>query len=102
MYRDYVYGCIYWVIYFGWLLIEFVKVDGVSIDELFVNFIFLEYCIRYCIFRELWGCDVDEVSVKLKIWVVSLDKLDECYEYYLLEGFWVSWGLNCIDDILLC
>src|SRR5690606_8712102 len=45
--------------------------------------------------------DSDEVLAKLKIWVDGLDKNDPGYEHNLLEGLWVSWGLNKVDEQLL-
>ena len=100
-YRDHVHGRIYRVTYPGRPLIEPAKVDGASIDELLANLTLPEYRTRYRTRRELRGRDADEVSAKLKTWAASLDKSDERYEHHLLEGLWVSWGLNRIDDTLL-
>jgi mono/diheme cytochrome c family protein len=34
-------------------------------------------------------------------WTKSLDKSDINYEHHLLEGLWVSWGINQVDQDLL-
>jgi mono/diheme cytochrome c family protein len=44
---------------------------------------------------------VSEVLPKLKAWVASLDKSDPKYEHHLLEGLWVTWGMNRVDEKLL-
>jgi mono/diheme cytochrome c family protein len=41
------------------------------------------------------------VLPKLTAWVAGLDKNDPKYEHHLLEGLWVTWGLNKIDQKLL-
>ena len=42
-----------------------------------------------------------QVLAKLNTWVAGLDKNDPRYEHHLLEGLWVSWGMNKVDQKLL-
>jgi len=100
-YRDHVHGRIYRITYPSRPLVEPAKVDGASIDELLANLTLPEYRTRYRTRRELRGRDADEVLAKLSTWAAGLDKNDPRYEHHLLEGLWVSWGLNKIDDTLL-
>jgi mono/diheme cytochrome c family protein len=44
---------------------------------------------------------VAQVLAKLNTWVAKLDKNDPRYEHHLLEGLWVSWGMNKVDQNLL-
>lgn len=37
----------------------------------------------------------------MKSWIGQLDKNDPNYEHHLLEGLWVSWGANKVDQDLL-
>jgi mono/diheme cytochrome c family protein len=37
----------------------------------------------------------------LTTWAANLDKNDSLYEHHLLEGLWVSWGMNKVDEKLL-
>jgi mono/diheme cytochrome c family protein len=37
----------------------------------------------------------------LDTWITNLDQSDERYEHHLLEGLWVSWGLNQVHEPLL-
>ena len=60
-----------------------------------------EYRTRYRTRRELRGRDADEVLAALDKWISELDQNDEKYEHHLLEGLWVTWGLNQIDEDLL-
>ncbi len=100
-FRDHVHGRIYRITYPSRPLVEPAKVDGASIDELLANLTLPEYRTRYRTRRELRGRDADEVLAKLSTWAAALDKNDPRYEHHLLEGLWVSWGLNKIDDSLL-
>lgn len=100
-YRDHVHGRIYRITYPSRPLVEPAKVDGASIDELLANLTLPEYRTRYRTRRELRARDADEVLAKLSTWAAALDKNDPRYEHHLLEGLWVSWGLNKIDDTLL-
>src|SRR5690606_8545613 len=60
-----------------------------------------EYRSRYRTRRELRGRDSSEVLAHLRTWVEKLDKNDPRYEHHLLEGLWVSWGMNRVDHPLL-
>lgn len=100
-FRDHVHGRIYRITYPSRPLVEPAKVDGASIDELLANLTLPEYRTRYRTRRELRARDADEVLAKLSSWAAALDKNDPRYEHHLLEGLWVSWGLNKIDDSLL-
>ncbi|MBX2874302.1 MAG: c-type cytochrome [Saprospiraceae bacterium] len=100
-YRDHVHGRIYRVTYPSRPLLEPAKVDGASIDELLTNLTLPEYRTRYRTRRELRGRDASEVLAKLSTWAAGLDKNEERYEHHLLEGLWVSWGLNQVDEAIL-
>ena len=51
--------------------------------------------------RELAGRDHNEVLSHLKTWLNDLDPLDAHFEKYQLEGLWVTWRLNKVDEALL-
>jgi mono/diheme cytochrome c family protein/glucose/arabinose dehydrogenase len=99
--RDHVHGRIYRVTYPSRPLVKPAKIDGASIETLLDNLTLPEYRSRYRTRRELRGRDKNEVANKLQIWLKSLDKKDPNYERYQLEGLWVSWGSNKIDEKLL-
>ncbi|GAA5222455.1 PVC-type heme-binding CxxCH protein [Membranihabitans marinus] len=100
-YRDHVHGRVYRVTYPGRPLVEPAKIDGESIEVLLDNLTLPEFRSRYRTRRELRGRDADEVLSKMQTWMQSLDQSDPRYEHYLLEGLWVSWGLNKVDQDLL-
>jgi mono/diheme cytochrome c family protein len=60
-----------------------------------------EYRTRYRTRREMRGRKPAEVLPKLEQWLKALDKNDPQYEHHRLEGLWVSWGLNKVDQTLL-
>ncbi|CAM4320621.1 PVC-type heme-binding CxxCH protein [Zobellia nedashkovskayae] len=99
--RDHVHGRIYRVTYPSRPLVKPAKVADATIEELLENLKLPEYRTRYRTKRELRARDADEVLAKLKLWVANLDKNDANYEHNLLEGLWVTWGLNKIDKDLL-
>ncbi|MEP7259154.1 MAG: PVC-type heme-binding CxxCH protein [Flavitalea sp.] len=99
--RDHVHGRIYRITYPSRPLVTPSKVAGASIDELLDNLKLPEYRTRYRTRRELRGRDSSEVLSHLKDWVTKLDKNDAGYEHNLLEGLWVSWGLDRVDETLL-
>ncbi|WP_199200167.1 PVC-type heme-binding CxxCH protein [Adhaeribacter arboris] len=99
--RDHVHGRIYRITYPGRPLVQPAKVAGASIDELLENLKLPEYRTRYRTRRELRGRPVEEVLAHLKTWTAKLDKNDPKYEHHLLEGLWVSWGMNKVDQDLL-
>ena len=99
--RDHSHGRVYRITYPSRPLVKPAKVDGASIEELLENLKLPEYRTRYRTRRELRGRGVNQVLSKLKTWVAGLDKKDPKYEHHLLEGLWVSWGLDRVDQTLL-
>lgn len=99
--RDHVHGRIYRVTYPSRPLVTPAKIDGATIDELLDNLRLPEFRTRYRTRRELRSRDAGEVLARLRIWADQLDKSDPRYEHHLLEGLWVSWGLNQVDETLL-
>ena len=99
--RDHSHGRIYRITYPSRPLVTPAKVDGASIEELLDNLKLPEYRTRYRTRRELRGRDASQVLTKLNTWVANLDKNDPRYEHHLLEGLWVSWGMNKVDQKLL-
>jgi len=99
--RDHSHGRIYRITYPSRPLVTPAKVDGASIEELLDNLKLPEYRTRYRTRRELRGRDASQVLAKLNTWVANLDKNDPRYEHHLLEGLWVSWGMNKVDQKLL-
>lgn len=99
--RDHSHGRVYRITYPSRPLVKPAKVDGASIEELLENLKLPEYRTRYRTRRELRGRDVNQVLSKLNVWVAKLDKKDPRYEHHLLEGLWVSWGMDKVDQKLL-
>lgn len=99
--RDHTHGRIYRITYPSRPLVTPAVIDGASIDVLLNNLKLPEYRTRYRTRRELRGRDENEVLAHLKTWVAGLDKNDSTCEHNLLEGLWVSWGLNRVDQPLL-
>ncbi|UFH54662.1 PVC-type heme-binding CxxCH protein [Spirosoma sp. KNUC1025] len=99
--RDHSHGRVYRITYPSRPLVTPAKIDGASIDELLNNLKLPEYRTRYRTRRELRGRDANQVLAKLKTWVAGLDKNDPRYEHHLLEGLWVSWGMDKVDQGLL-
>lgn len=99
--RDHSHGRVYRITYPSRPLVTPAKIDGASIEELLDNLKLPEYRTRYRTRRELRGRDVDQVLAKLNTWVAGLNKNDVRYEHHLLEGLWVSWGMNKVDQKLL-
>jgi mono/diheme cytochrome c family protein/glucose/arabinose dehydrogenase/lysophospholipase L1-like esterase len=99
--RDHVHGRIYRITYPSRPLVKPAKVAGASIGELLENLKLPEFRTRYRTRRELRGRKASEVLPQLKSWITGLDKNDPKYEHHLLEGLWVSWGLNQVDEALL-
>lgn len=99
--RDHSHGRIYRITYPSRPLVTPAKIDGASIEQLLDNLKLPEYRTRYRTRRELRGRDVNQVLPKLTAWVANLDKNDPRYEHHLLEGLWVSWGMNKVDQNLL-
>ena len=99
--RDHSHGRIYRITYPSRPLVTPAKIDGASIDVLLDNLKLPEYRTRYRTRRELRGRDVNQVLPKLTAWAAKLDKNDPRYEHHLLEGLWVSWGMDKVDQNLL-
>lgn len=99
--RDHMHGRVYRITYPSRPLVTPAKVDGASIDELLENLKLPEYRTRYRTRRELREHSPAQVLTKLNAWIAKLDKKDPRYEHHLLEGLWVSWGLDKVDQKLL-
>jgi mono/diheme cytochrome c family protein len=99
--RDHVHGKIYRITYPSRPLVKPAKVAGASISELLDNLKLPEYRTRYRTRRELRERNPSDVLAAMKTWTANLDKSDKKYQHHLLEGLWVSWGLNKIDEDLL-
>jgi mono/diheme cytochrome c family protein/glucose/arabinose dehydrogenase len=99
--RDHSHGRIYRITYPQRPLVTPANVASAEIGELLDNLKLPEYRTRYRTRRELRGRNADEVLTQLKYWVADLDREDPRYEHHLLEGLWVSWGLNQLDHELL-
>ena len=99
--RDHSHGRVYRITYPSRPLVKPASIDGASIETLLNNLKLPEYRTRYRTQRELRGRDVRQVLAGLNTWVAGLDKNDPRYEHHLLEGLWVSWGMNKVDQKLL-
>jgi mono/diheme cytochrome c family protein len=99
--RDHEHGRIYRITYPSRPLVKPAQVAEASVPALFENLKLPEYRTRYRSRRELRGRKPKEVLTALSKWVESLDPNDPKYEHHMLEGLWVSWGLNQVDESLL-
>lgn len=99
--RDHTHGRIYRITYPSRPLVEPANIAGASIATLLENLKLPEYRTRYRTRRELRGHDAAEVLKQLGPWLDGLDSSAVRYEHHLLEGLWVSWGLNRVDEPLL-
>ncbi|GAB3492455.1 GDSL-type esterase/lipase family protein [Spirosoma knui] len=99
--RDHMHGRVYRITYPSRPLVQPAKIADASIEELLDNLKLPEYRTRYRTRSELRGRNADAVLAKLNTWVAKLDKNDPRYEHHLLEGLWVSWGMNKVDQKLL-
>ncbi|MEJ2005814.1 MAG: cytochrome c, partial [Cyclobacteriaceae bacterium] len=99
--RDHVHGRIYRITYPSRPLVTPAPVAEASIEELLDNLKLPEYRTRYRTRRELRGRNADEVYEAVEEWVKSLDTGDPAYEHQLLEGLWVTWGINRVNRELL-
>ena len=99
--RDHVHGRIYRITYPSRPLVTPAKIDGANIETLLDNLKLPEYRSRYRTRRELRARKAADVLPKLDKWLSALDKNDPQYEHYQLEGLWVSWGLNKVNQPLL-
>lgn len=99
--RDHDHGRIYRITYPGRPLVDAAPVADASIEQLLENLTLPEYRTRYRTRRELRGRAADDVLTALGSWTAALDAADPDYEHHLLEGLWVSWGLDRVDEALL-
>ncbi|MEO8473828.1 MAG: PVC-type heme-binding CxxCH protein [Chryseolinea sp.] len=99
--RDHSHGRIYRITYPARPLLKPAPIAGASIDTLLNNLKLPEYRTRYRSRRELRGRETPEVLSHLTTWVSELDKNDPRYEHHLVEGLWVSWGADKVDQLLL-
>jgi len=99
--RDHVHGRIYRITYPSRPLVEPAEVAGASIETLLDNLKLPEYRTRYRTRRELRGRDQAPVLTALENWWKNLDDSTPEYERWLLEGLWVSWGMNQVNQELL-
>ena len=99
--RDHTHGRIYRITYPSRPLVEPADIAGADIATLLDNLTLPEYRTRYRTRRELRGRNADDVLKQLATWLDQLDQQAPNYEHHLLEGLWVSWGLNRVDQPLL-
>jgi mono/diheme cytochrome c family protein/glucose/arabinose dehydrogenase len=99
--RDHMHGRIYRITYPSRPLVVPAHVAGAGLNELLDNLKLPEYRTRYRSRREIRGHQASEVLPALKNWVAGLDKTAPNYEHTLLEGLWVSWGIDKVDQDLL-
>ncbi len=100
-YRDHVHGRVYRITYPGRPLLTPAQIDGASVETLLNNLKEPEFRTRYRTRAELRNRDAADVLPKIKSWIAALDKTDPRYEHHMLEGLWVSWGFNKVDQDLL-
>ena len=99
--RDHAHGRIYRITYPSRPLVPPAKVSGATIAELLGNLKLPEYRTRYRTRRDLRGRDPKEVVAAVRTWVKGLDQSDPGYQHLLVEGLWVGWGANLVDEQLL-
>jgi mono/diheme cytochrome c family protein/glucose/arabinose dehydrogenase len=99
--RDHVHGKIYRITYPSRPLVKPAEIAGASIATLLQNLELPEYRSRYRTHRELRGRPASDVLPAVKAWVSDREPNAEDYEQRLLEGLWVTWGQNAIDQDLL-
>jgi len=94
--RDHAHGRIYRVTHPGRPLVKPPAVHGAPLAQLLENLKLPEARARYRTRRELRGRKPEEVLPALAKWVAG-----QTDEHALLEGLWVTWGLNRVDETLL-
>jgi mono/diheme cytochrome c family protein/glucose/arabinose dehydrogenase len=100
--RDHVHGRIYRITYPSRPLVKPATVDGAPIATLLENLKLPEYRARYRSRRELRSHPATEVLPAIQAWISKLDTKDPRYQHHLLEALWVTWGINQVDQPLLC
>ncbi len=99
--RDHVHGRIYRITYPSRPLVKPAQVAGASVETLLENLKLPEFRTRSRSRRELRSHPVDTVIPAVNKWIVALDKSDPQYAHNILEGLWVTWGMNKVDPILV-
>jgi glucose/arabinose dehydrogenase/mono/diheme cytochrome c family protein len=99
--RDHSHGRIYRITYPSRPLVVPAKIAGASVEQLLENLKLPEYRTRYRTRRELRAHGANEVLPKLQQWIDQLDRNSPNYEKLLLEGLWVSWGQDKVDQKIL-
>ncbi len=99
--RDHVHGRIYRITYPSRPLVTPPPVHNATIQQLLDNLKLPEYRARYRSRRELRGRNPQEVLEEMNTWVAALDSTEAHFEHHLLEAYWVSWGLNKLNQPLL-
>jgi|TARA_B110000037_G_scaffold17525_2_gene18198 mono/diheme cytochrome c family protein/glucose/arabinose dehydrogenase len=99
--RDHMHGRIYRITYPSRPLVKPADVAGASVETLLENLKLPEYRSRYRSRRELRGHSADTVIPAVQKWIAALDKSDPRYSHHILEGLWVTWGMNKVDTDLV-
>ena len=99
--RDHQHGRIYRITYPSRPLVKPADVAGASVETLLENLKLPEYRSRYRSRRELRAHSADVVIPAVQKWIAGLDKSDPRYSHHILEGLWVTWGMNKVDTDLV-
>ncbi len=99
--RDVDHGRIYRITYPGRPLVSAPQIAGAPVEILLEHLKLPEYRARYRTRRELRGREPEQVLAQLRSWVAALDPSGPGFEHHLLEGLWVTWGFNRVDEGLL-
>ena len=94
--RDHEHGRIYRITYPSRPLVKPAKIDGAPISQLLENLKLPEYRSRYRTRRELRERKADDVAAAASAWAKK--QKDERLQ---LEGLWVTWGADRLDEKLL-
>jgi mono/diheme cytochrome c family protein len=100
-YRDHSHGRIYRITSAVRPLLNPPSLADAEISELLDLLKSPEDRMRYRVRRALRGHSPDAVVEELDQWVHNLDPAAVGYKQHLLEGLWVSWGMNRLDNSLL-
>ncbi len=99
--RDHVHGRIYRITYPSRPLVKPAEVAGASVETLLENLKLPEYRARYRSRRELRAHSAEVVIPAVQKWIAALDKTDARYSHHIIEGLWVTWGMNRLDTDLV-